>query len=58
MANARVEVAQARYFDFVVINALFETALFDLKTIVHAQRPKIRGSAAQQVRRCSRALLI
>ena len=30
MANARVEVAQARHFDFVIINALFETALFDL----------------------------
>ena len=40
MANARIEVAQAQYFDFVVINALFETALFDLKTIVHAQRLK------------------
>jgi len=40
MANAREEVAQAQYFDFVVINALFETALFDLKTIVHAQRLK------------------
>jgi guanylate kinase len=38
MANARVEVAQARHFDFVIINALFETALFDLKTVVHSQR--------------------
>ena len=40
MANARLEVAQARHFDFVIINALFETALFDLKAIVHAQRLK------------------
>lgn len=40
MANARIEVAQAQHFDFVVVNALFETALFDLKTIVHAQRLK------------------
>jgi len=40
MANARVEVAQAWHFDFVIINALFETALFDLKTIVHSQRLK------------------
>ena len=40
MANARMEVAQARHFDFVIINALFETALFDLKAIVHAQRLK------------------
>jgi guanylate kinase len=38
MANARHEVAQARHFDFVIINALFETALFDLKTVVHSQR--------------------
>jgi guanylate kinase len=40
MANARAEVAQARHFDFVIINSLFETALFDLKAIVHAQRLK------------------
>ena len=38
MANARAEVAQAQHFDFVIINALFETALFDLKTVVHSQR--------------------
>jgi guanylate kinase len=38
MANAREEVAQAHHFDFVIINALFETALFDLKTVVHSQR--------------------
>ncbi len=40
MVNARHEVAQARHFDYVVVNALFETALFDLKAIVHAQRLK------------------
>jgi guanylate kinase len=40
MANARVEVAQARHFDFVIINSLFEAAVFDLKTIVHSQRLK------------------
>ena len=40
MDNARQEVAQARHFDFVIINALFETALFDLKTVVHSQRLK------------------
>jgi guanylate kinase len=45
MANARTEVAQARHFDFVIINSLFETALFDLKTVVHSQRLKY---AAQQ----------
>lgn len=40
MVNAREEVAQARFFDYIVVNALFETALFDLKAIVHAQRLK------------------
>lgn len=40
MHNAREEVAQARHFDFVIINALFDTALFDLKAVVHAQRLK------------------
>jgi guanylate kinase len=40
MANARIEVAQAKHFDFVIINALFEAALFDLKAIVHSQRLK------------------
>lgn len=40
MLNARIEVAQARHFDYVIINGLFETALFDLKTVVHSQRLK------------------
>ncbi|WP_374675098.1 guanylate kinase [Ideonella sp.] len=40
LANARHEVAQARHFDYVIINGLFETALFDLKTVVHSQRLK------------------
>jgi len=40
LANARSEVAQARHFDFVIVNSLFETALFDLKTVVHSQRLK------------------
>ena len=40
MANAHEEVAHAREFDFVIINSLFETALFDLKTVVHSQRLK------------------
>ena len=40
MDNARIEVAQALHFDFVIINSLFETALFDLKTVVHSQRLK------------------
>ena len=40
MENARIEVSQAQHFDFVIINASFETALFDLKAIVHSQRLK------------------
>jgi guanylate kinase len=48
MANARVEVSQARHFDFVIINALFEMALFDLKAIVHSQR--LKYAALQRAR--------
>ena len=40
MNNARIEVEQAQHFDFIVVNALFESALFDLKAIVHSQRSK------------------
>ena len=40
LENAALEMAQAREFDFVIINELFEKAVFDLKTIVHAQRLK------------------
>jgi guanylate kinase len=40
MDNARSEIAQAPNFDFVIINELFERAIFDLKAIVHAQRLK------------------
>lgn len=40
LKNAAEEVAQAKEFDFVIINELFERALFDLKAIVHAQRLK------------------
>lgn len=38
--NAREELVQASNFDFVIINEIFERALFDLKAIVHAQRLK------------------
>ena len=40
LKNAAEEMSQAREFDFVIINELFERALFDLKAIVHAQRLK------------------
>ena len=38
--NAKAEMAQVHKFDFVIINELFERALFDLKAIAHAQRLK------------------
>jgi guanylate kinase len=40
LKNAESEVAQVREFDFVIINELFDRALFDLKAIVHSQRLK------------------
>lgn len=40
LKNAAAEMAQAQNFDFVIINELFDRAVFDLKTIVHAQRLK------------------
>ena len=40
LKNAALEMAQAKQFDFVIINELFERALFDLKAVVHAQRLK------------------
>ena len=38
LVNAQRELDQVYHFDYVIINRLFERALFDLKTIVHAQR--------------------
>ncbi|WP_048439826.1 guanylate kinase [Caenimonas sp. SL110] len=40
LKNAAEEMEQAHEFDFVIINELFERALFDMKAIVHAQRLK------------------
>jgi guanylate kinase len=40
LRNAALEVAQVGNFDFVIINDSFDRALFDLKSIVHAQRLK------------------
>ena len=50
LKNAAAEMAQAHQFDFVIINELFERALFDLKAIAHAQRLKY---AAQRRARAS-----
>lgn len=57
MQNAAVEVAQTDKFDFVIINELFDRALFDLKAIVHSERLKF---AAQRRARAEtfKALLI
>ena len=48
LKNAEVEVAQAASFDFVIINELFDRALFDLKAIVHAQ--SLKFSAQRRAR--------
>ena len=40
LQNAAQEMAQAHQFDFVIINESFDRAVFDLKSIVHAQRLK------------------
>lgn len=40
LQNSAQEMAQAHEFDYVIINHLFDKALFDLKAIVHAQRLK------------------
>ena len=40
MENARTEIEQAQHFDFVIINEVFDSAVFDLKSVVHAQRLK------------------
>ena len=48
LQNAADEMARANEFDFVIINELFERALFDLKAIVHAQR--LRYSAQRRAR--------
>jgi guanylate kinase len=40
LKNAAHEMSQAPKFDFVIINELFERALFDLKAVVHSQRLK------------------
>ncbi len=48
LQNAAQEMAQAKNFDFVIINELFERALFDLKAVVHAQRLRF---SAQRIAR-------
>ena len=48
LRNAAEEMARANEFDFVIINEVFERALFDLKAIVHAQR--LRYSAQRRAR--------
>jgi guanylate kinase len=48
LQNAAQEMAQAKNFDFVIINELFERALFDLKAIGHAQRLRF---SAQRIAR-------
>ena len=48
MANAREEIAQAHHFQFVIINEVFDRALFDMKSVVQAQR--LRFEAQRRLR--------
>ena len=48
LKNAAQEMSQVSKFDFVIINELFERALFDLKAVVHAQR--LRYAAQRRAR--------
>lgn len=45
LQNARVEVAQAPRFDYVIINGDFESALGQLREIVHEQPSRYRFQA-------------
>ena len=49
LKNAAIEVAQVNKFDFVIINELFDRALFDLKAIVHSQRLKFSAQRRARV---------
>ena len=55
LSNAAEEMARAGEFDFVIINEVFERALFDLKAIVHAQR--LRFTAQRRARAATFAAL-
>jgi guanylate kinase len=48
MRNAQAEVAHVDRFDFVIINELFDRALFDLKAIVHSQRLKFSAQRRER----------
>ena len=48
LENAEIESAEVSQFDFVIINEVFDRALFDLKAIVHSQR--LRFSAQRRAR--------
>ena len=45
LENAAQEMAHVNQFDFVIINELFDRAVFDMKTIVHSQRLKYPAQA-------------
>ena len=56
LKNAATEMAQVSKFDFVIINELFERALFDLKAVVYAQRLKYAASAGPVLTPLSRSI--
>jgi guanylate kinase len=48
LKNAAIEMASVGQFDYVIINELFDRALFDLKAIVHSQRLKYNAQQRQR----------
>lgn len=48
LANAREEVAQAPAFDFVIINGCLETALADLRDVVHDEPARLAFSRQRE----------
>lgn len=55
MQNASEEIDQAKHFDYIIINEVFERAIFDLKAVVHAQR--LKYAAQRRAKTCVFAAL-
>jgi guanylate kinase len=52
----RLRWPRSSKFDFVIINELFERALFDLKAVVHAQRLKYAAQRRARADTFSRSI--
>lgn len=56
MADAKNELSHYAEYDYLVINDRFETALEDLRAIVHAERLRLARSAARHQRQLQEML--